>query len=81
MDEVLSVAHSYIADNGLSIINIPNVEASFSQEVSFTYITYAKYLYLRWKILLSHYHVPRISVPDYVYHVVGKIRYKRRSGW
>ena len=80
MDEVLSVAHTYIADNGLSVISIPNVEASFSEEVSFSYTKYAKYLYLRWKTLLRHHYVPRISVPDHVDHVVGKVRYKRRSG-
>jgi hypothetical protein len=80
VDEVLSVAHNYIHDNGLSIISIPNVEASFSQEVSFSYTKYAKYLYLGWKILVSHHYVPRVSFPDPVYHVVGKVRYKRRSG-
>jgi hypothetical protein len=35
VDEVLSVVHTYIADNGLSEIAIPNVEASFSQEILF----------------------------------------------
>jgi hypothetical protein len=80
VDEVLNVAHNYIADNGLTVIPIPNVEASFSQEVSFSYTKCAKFLYLRWKILLSHHYVPCISVPDPVYHVVGKVRYKRRSG-
>ena len=79
MDEVLSVAHTYIVDNGLSVISIPNIEASFSQEVSLSYTKYAKYLYLRWKILLSHHYVPRVSVPDPIYHVVGKVRYKWRS--
>jgi len=44
VDELLSLAHSYIAENGLTEIAIPNVEASFSQEVSFTYIKYANYL-------------------------------------
>ena len=34
VDEILSVAHSYIVENGLSNIAIPNIEASFSQEVS-----------------------------------------------
>jgi len=81
VDEVLSVVHTYIADNGLSEIAIPNVEASFSQEVSFTDIIYANYLYLMWKVLLRYHYFPRISVPDPVYHVVGKVRYKRRSGW
>jgi len=80
VDEVLSVAHTYIADNGLSVIPIPDIEASFSQEVSFSYTKYAKYLYFGWKILLSYHYVPRISVPDPVYHVVGKVCYKRWSG-
>jgi hypothetical protein len=36
VDELLSAARSYIADNGLSQVSIPNIEASFSKEVSFT---------------------------------------------
>ena len=36
VDELLSNARSYIADNGMSQVSIPNIEASFSKKVSFT---------------------------------------------
>ena len=80
MDEVLSVAHSYVVDNGLSYIAIPDIEASFSQEVSFSHTKCTKCLYLRCKILLNQHYIIRISVTGPAYHVVWKVRYKRRSG-
>jgi hypothetical protein len=36
VDEVLRSVRRYIADKGMSQVSIPNIEASFSQEVSFT---------------------------------------------
>jgi methylase of polypeptide subunit release factors len=47
VDEVLKVARNYIVDNRLSLIEIPNVEASFSEEVSFSYTKCAKCQYLQ----------------------------------
>jgi hypothetical protein len=36
VDEVLSAARSYIEEKGMSQVSIPNIEAYFSKEVSFT---------------------------------------------
>jgi hypothetical protein len=33
VDELLNVARSYIGDNGLSEVDIPNIDASFSKKV------------------------------------------------
>lgn len=33
VDKLLNAARSYIGDNGLSEVDIPNIEASFSKKV------------------------------------------------
>jgi hypothetical protein len=34
VDELLNTARSYVVDNGLSEVPIPNIDASFSKKVS-----------------------------------------------